>query len=90
MTERKRERVSVGLPDVVEAFGAFQKTLIEALVTSDAISVADARRVFKKTKDNLLTADSKGAAAVLELMQEQINWDQFGFSQTVVRHRASS
>lgn len=90
MIEKKKERVSVDLPEVVQAFGAFQKTLIETLVACDAISVAGARRAFQKTRDNLLNADAKGAAAVLDLMHEQIRWDEFNFSPVTPRRRASS
>lgn len=85
MREKRAERVSVGLPEVVQAFGALQKTLLETLIASDAISAGAAKRVFHNTYDQLLDADAKGAAAVLELMHKQMNWEDFSPTSTIVR-----
>jgi hypothetical protein len=76
MGKIKKERVSVGLPEVVDAFGVLYKSLIATLVTEKLLTVDKAQGIFDLASDALLRSDAKGAAAVAELMQNQMNWDE--------------
>ncbi len=76
MSKINKERVSVGLPEVVDAFGVLYKSLIASLVTEKLLTVEKAQGIFDLASEILLRSDAKGAAAVAELMQTQMNWDE--------------
>jgi hypothetical protein len=84
------ERVSVGLPEIVEAFGVFNRFLIEALVAEKLLTVEKAQRIFETASDSLRRSGSKGAAAVVEEMHKQMNWNELSNSPATRRRRGSS
>ncbi len=89
MSNTKKERVSVGLPEVVDAFGVLYKSLIATLVTEKLLTVEKAQGIFDVASEILLRSDAKGAAAVAELMQSQMNWDELNSVTSVNRRRGS-
>lgn len=89
MSKTNKERVSVGLPEVVDAFGVLYKSLIATLVTEKLLTVEKAQRIFDIASEMLQRSDAKGAAAVADLMQSQMKWDDLTSLSTVRRRRGS-
>lgn len=83
------ERVSVGLPEVVEAFGVFNKFLIGTLVAEKLLTVEKAQGIFEAASESLLRSGAKGAAAVVEQMHQQMDWNALPRS-PASRRRGSS
>jgi hypothetical protein len=73
----------------VDAFGVLYKSLIASLVTEKLLTVEKAQGIFDLASEILLRSDAKGAAAVAELMQSQMNWDELSNLTPVGRRRES-